>query len=1131
MQKNIYRIFVFCLLCALWGKSFAQMKDDFSDGNFTENPTWIGDESLFIVNSNHQLQLNDTDAGKVSLATEQHFIANTEWRFWIRMPFAPSNNNFSRVYLAADQWDLKEPLNGYYLHFGETGSKDAIELYRQTGATKKLICRSPDAIIAASFTARVKVTCDANNKWTLFADMTGGTAFQEIASGEDVPSFESQYLGVYCQYTKSNATKFYFTDFYAGAIVIDDEPPEFQKVTAISPDSLQVMFNEVVTANSAQNINNYSITPNQVTPIEAVLQPDGRTVILILSDNLVPRTQYVLKAQNITDMSGNVAYNLQAYFSWYAPLPNDILINEIMAHPAPVVGLPNATYVELYNNTDFSINLNGWSLVIGNSTKNFGDYDFLSQQYLILCHNNNKEALSAYGECYSFSSFSLTYGGTSLALYDPQKNQIAYVHYSDTWYGDAVKKSGGWSLERIDPANGCEWAYNWTASVSSLGGTPGVQNSVFRENPEVITPELLRANYVDNQSITVFFNKPMNPASLSDVSLWNADQGLGHPQSVTPLEPDFSSANIVFNATIEDGKLYTLTLKAGEVVDCGGLHLQKEGTIYFGKPEKPQTHNVLINEIMAHPSPTVGLPDAAYIELFNNTDYPVNMNGWTLIIGNSIKTFENFDFGPKQYLILCHDNNREALSVYGNCYSFSSFSLTYGGTSLALYTREQDLMAYVHYSDTWYGDALKKEGGWSLERIDPENDCDLAHNWTASKATEGGTPGARNSVFADNPEITEPELLRAEYVNETTIIVYFNKTMNSASISDASLWSADHGLGKPTMVTPEAPDFMTATIVFDKEMENNEIYTLTLKAKNVVDCGNVLMRHDGEVRFGKPMQPEKFNIIINEVLFQPTGLQYVELYNRSPYIFDTKYLRFTYEDNKSKQSFCKIPSFLLFPDDYAVLTKHKDDVVSSYKSNVSAFIEPDGMPTLSTSTGTIQISMVADTSQVIDAMRYDAKMHSAMLNSASGVSLERISSERPAGEETNWHSAAETAGFGTPGYKNSQFDDGKSDNEISIDPEVFTPNNDGFDDYLNIRYKFDEAGYVANVYIYNASGRFVRRLANNVTIGTEGAFSWDGKDENNKLSNSGIYVIVVEIFNLQGKTKQYKKTGTLGAKF
>jgi hypothetical protein len=177
MQKNIYRLLFFFLLLAFGGSVSAQMEDDFSDGDFTENPKWIGDELLFMVNSSHQLQLNDEDAGKASLATEQHLITNTEWRFWIRMPFAPSNNNFAQVYLAADSWDLKEPLNGYYLRFGENGSADAIELYRQTGTAKKLICRGSEGAIANSFTARVKVTCDANNKWTLFADMSGGTAF------------------------------------------------------------------------------------------------------------------------------------------------------------------------------------------------------------------------------------------------------------------------------------------------------------------------------------------------------------------------------------------------------------------------------------------------------------------------------------------------------------------------------------------------------------------------------------------------------------------------------------------------------------------------------------------------------------------------------------------------------------------------------------------------------------------------------------------------------------------------------------------------------------------------------------------------------------------------------------------
>ena len=38
----------------------AQVTEHFSDGNFTSNPHWVGDDSLFIVNTNFQLQSNGT---------------------------------------------------------------------------------------------------------------------------------------------------------------------------------------------------------------------------------------------------------------------------------------------------------------------------------------------------------------------------------------------------------------------------------------------------------------------------------------------------------------------------------------------------------------------------------------------------------------------------------------------------------------------------------------------------------------------------------------------------------------------------------------------------------------------------------------------------------------------------------------------------------------------------------------------------------------------------------------------------------------------------------------------------------------------------------------------------------------
>src|SRR5688572_906483 len=113
----------------------AQITENFSDGNFSSNPTWIGDTSEFIVNSSQQLQLNNSVAGASYISTlcANTSLNNTEWHFYIKQSFSPSSGNYGRVYLASDLPDLEAPLNGYYLQFGEAGNLDAVELFRQTG--------------------------------------------------------------------------------------------------------------------------------------------------------------------------------------------------------------------------------------------------------------------------------------------------------------------------------------------------------------------------------------------------------------------------------------------------------------------------------------------------------------------------------------------------------------------------------------------------------------------------------------------------------------------------------------------------------------------------------------------------------------------------------------------------------------------------------------------------------------------------------------------------------------------------------------------------------------------------------------------------------------------------------------
>jgi hypothetical protein len=111
----------------------------------------------------------------------------------------------------------------------------------------------------------------------------------------------------------------------------------------------------------------------------------------------------------------------------------------------------------------------------------------------------------------------------------------------------------------------------------------------------------------------------------------------------------------------------------------------------------------------------------------------------------------------------------------------------------------------------------------------------------------------------------------------------------------------------------------------------------------------------------------------------------------------------------------------------------------------------------------------------VDEVKYKDDWHFKLIDNAEGVSLERIDPAAASQDPGNWHSAASTAGYGTPAYKNSQY---KLLNaihaKIAIDPKCFSPDNDGHDDIAVVQYEVTEPGYVANITIYDASGRPAR---------------------------------------------------------
>ena len=303
-MKNYQFIFLFFFYS---GVLQAQAVDNFSDGNFTQDPVWSGSSGHFIINASQQLQLNNSLAGSSFLSTSfaASSLDNFEWQVFVRQAFSPSGSNYGRVYLTSDQMDLSAPLNGYYLQFGEAGSNDAVQLFQQTGLVSTSICRAMNGAIATSFMLRVKVQRDSSGFWKLLIDYSGGTNFVQEASGTEQTQVESSFLGVFCTYTVSNASKFYWDDFIAGPQQLDANPPAFESMEVLSPNSLSLHFSEPLERVSAVSTIHYSANNSLGNPLTATLESDESIVDLFFKINFSNGVQNQLLVSGLKDLAGN----------------------------------------------------------------------------------------------------------------------------------------------------------------------------------------------------------------------------------------------------------------------------------------------------------------------------------------------------------------------------------------------------------------------------------------------------------------------------------------------------------------------------------------------------------------------------------------------------------------------------------------------------------------------------------------------------------------------------------------------------------------------------------------------------------------------------------------------------------
>lgn len=1113
----------------------AQFTDDFSDGNFTDNPVWQGDVSSYVINGDLELQNMDVTGSNTYLSVAVPTADSTTWEFYFRLDFAPSTSNQMRAYINASQAILTGPLDGYFLQVGASGSTDALEFRRQDGSGSTLLLSTPEGSAADSPEIRVRITRNDDQLWTLFADLSGGTDFQSYGSITDATHPQGTWFGFSNKYTSTRTDKFFFDDIKIGPLFMDTTPPELVRINAINATTIQLQYNEPLDPVAVENLTNYSLTP-VTTLTGAMLDNTDPSLIILMVQSLTSGTTYTVSATGISDVEGNASPAQSDSFLFVetvSALANDILINEIMADPAPSVGLPDFEFVELYNRSTKFINLENFTLADANNNANpLPNFVLAPGTYVIICDSENVAEFTDFGMVAGVGDLpAFNNGEDRISLFNDSGDLIHTVRYFDEWYRDAEKAMGGWTLELINPNLFCLGSENWIASNDPQGGTPGQVNSVLDDTPDTTAPNVVSATPISDTELEIIFSETMSEASVENPANYRIEPGNLTPLSAT-IQTGRGGVSLVFATPFTDQQNATVTVT--NVSDCVGNPIDDNNTadFTFFITQPAERYDIIINEIYGDPTPSHGLPELEYVELYNRSNKAINLQNYSLNEGSSNpSSFPFFVLRPGGYVIL-QKSDFNNFNAFGDVIELSSFALSNSGELLVLNDPLGNTIDAVAYDDDWYFEG-RDGGGYSLERINPDQTCNNDRTgWSSSFADVGGTPGTVNNILnQSNADETGPLLTKVymDRIQPNTVILSFDEALNPADALTPGNYTISPSTAAVSAVRLTPPLFNEVQLQLDTEISPGTIYDLKINM-NIADCRNNTAENELSGRFAFSENIAAGDLVLNEILHNPytSGSRFIELYNPSEKVMDVADLFLAKRLGPDSIGFDEVVETpcLIFPGDYLVLTPKPEDILERYTvENPYALVQAD-VPSYDDQED--QVVLLTLGSVIVDELAYTREFHNALLDDRNGVSLERVNPMTTTQNIGNWHSAAATAGFATPTYQNSQFSDQVSvpnDGQfVSIAETTLSPDGDGFQDALTITYKTPEPGFLANIRIYDTRGRLVKQLNRQTLLAAEGTLKWDGSTEDEEKARLGIYVLVAEFTHPNGTVQEDKET-------
>lgn len=963
---------------------FAQtiiINEDFSDGDFTTNPTWTDHKSKHIVSAG-SLHLDAPSKTDEAIITTVSSAAYGEWEALVELDFNPSGNNLSRIYIISDTENIKDEVEGYFIQIGDT--EDEVSLYRQDGfATTKIIDGTDDMVNSNPVSVRMRVTRDLDGNWELFADPAEGTSFTSQGTTTDNTYSLSNYLGLFSDYTSTRSDLFAYDDITVTKIT---PPLAIQNTDAVDDRTIDVVFN--------LDIDPASITTSDFSLNNGVGSPDAANlaesnVVRLKYNSPILSNKYTLTVSNIDDIDGNtINPNTPAKFNLFGTFEDgDIIINEFVYDYPPLL---SEEYIEIKNVSGKYLNIANWQIADNNSSSALGaDPIPVEANSFLAISADTTELYEIFGNRnYHEASFPALNNTTpdAVQLITASGTLADSLTYNSDWGGTDV------ALERRSASTPSIYQDNWGNSPNPDGGSPGAPNEIAADNTP---PELLSFEITSKQTLRLAFDERIsNPGNynINNSSIAAVDQ------------PAADTVELSLGSDLQDAQEYTLFITDTEDI-FGNTTNPIDTSFTFYEPSPVDSGDVAINEFMYAPSPV----SSEYIELYNHSNNSLDLQGWTL--SDNRQSFEGtitnsqFIVPPDSYIVIAPDNTIEEDYPDISLLSMSDFpALNNGGDQIIIRDQNDNLLDSLQYNSDWGGDEV------ALERKSTSISSTFPENW--GNAPNGfGTPGSTNQIESDE---TPPSLTNFIIENANTLKLIFSENIDpSSATSDRHYKITPHRNAQLISVNNN-----TITLFLDEELTSGKTYEVAISG--IADTfGNTISEVKAEAEFLKIEDPEYGDIVINEFLYNPgpDGADFIELYNRSNKNIELS--NWIIGDISTKTSISK--NIQLRAKSYVVFTgSHRLPRLNDNIYSISGF------PALNNNTPDA-IYLRDRSGLTVDSLRY----HQNWDNDAEGASLERLDPGRASNDASNWQTNNSEDGH-SAGTKNATFQEDNNPPEITF---------------------------------------------------------------------------------------------------